>query len=76
MSIELLEWIDAETTKPDADITVLCWSEEEGFFCGYWDDSIPGWIDCESGGSVHGVTHWSQPEGPRMAAERAAGVAA
>lgn len=61
---EVLEWHDAATDKPDSDTTVLCWGSE-GFFCGYWDDSIPGWIGCESGGSVIGVTHWSNPEGPQ-----------
>lgn len=60
---EVIAWHDAATSKPDSDMTVLCWGDE-GFFCGYWDDSIPGWIGCESGGSVIGVTHWSNPNGP------------
>lgn len=60
---EILEWHNAEIEKPDADMTVLCW-DSEGYFCGYWDDSVPGWIACESGGAVAGVTHWSSPEGP------------
>lgn len=63
---ESLKWHDAATEKPDADLTVLCW-DSEGFFCGYWDDSVPGWIACESGGVVDGVTHWSIPEGPTQA---------
>ena len=61
---ETIEWHDANTDKPDSDMTVLCWGSE-GFFCGYWDDSLPGWIGCESGGSVLGVTHWANPEGPK-----------
>jgi hypothetical protein len=61
-SIEQIEW-HPESRKPDSDITVLCWGSE-GFFTGYWDDSVPGWIACESGGTVLGVTHWAQPEGP------------
>lgn len=60
---ELLEWHDAALTKPDSDITVLCWGSE-GFFCGWWDDGMGCWIGCESGGTVLGVTHWAQPEGP------------
>jgi hypothetical protein len=60
---ELLEWHNAAIDKPDCDITVLCW-DEEGIFCGYWDDSVPGWIDSASGGTVDGVTHWSSPNGP------------
>ncbi|HRP76899.1 MAG TPA: hypothetical protein PKZ27_14955 [Rhodocyclaceae bacterium] len=60
---EVLEWHDATLVKPDSDMTVLCWIDDD-FFCGYWDDSIPGWIACESGGSVIGVTHWATPGGP------------
>ena len=62
---ELLKWHDAAIEKPDVDMTVLCW-DSEGFFCGYWDDSVPGWVACESGGVVDGVTHWSIPEGPHQ----------
>jgi hypothetical protein len=63
MATEIIEWHNAETTKPDTDITVMCWGRE-GFFCGYWDDDLNEWIACESGGSVLGVTHWSEPAGP------------
>lgn len=58
-----IHWIDAKVKKPDSDTTVLCW-HGDSYFCGYWDDSIKGWIACESGGSVLGVTHWSDPDGP------------
>ncbi|MBX3634720.1 MAG: MarR family transcriptional regulator [Rubrivivax sp.] len=60
---ELLEWHDATLRKPDSDLTVLCWGSE-GFFCGWWDDGMGCWIGCESGGTVLGVTHWAEPEGP------------
>lgn len=63
---ELLQWHDAAITKPDSDMTVLAWTDE-GFCCAYWDDSIPGWIACESGGSLLGVTHWAEPQGPQQA---------
>ena len=62
-STELLVW-HPESTKPDSDITVLCW-QPDCFFTGYWDDGQQEWIDCESGGAVQGVTHWAQPEGPK-----------
>lgn len=66
MMTEHLTWHDAATTRPDADTTVLCWSAgDQEFFCGYFDDSLPGWIDCESGGSVLCVTHWAEPQGPQ-----------
>jgi hypothetical protein len=58
-----IHWIDAKVKKPDCDMTVLCW-HDDSYFCGYWDDSINGWIACESGGSVLGVTHWADPDGP------------
>lgn len=69
MTNELLEWHDAGLIKPDADITVLCWGSE-GFFSGWWDDEIGSWIGCESGGSVLGVTHWSEPAGPNGGGQR------
>jgi hypothetical protein len=62
MTTETITWRSA-SDKPDSDLTVLCWGSE-GFFCGYWDDSMPGWIACESGGTVLCVTHWCEPEGP------------
>lgn len=61
---ELLQWHDAAITKPDSDMTVLAWTDE-GFCCAYWDDSMPCWIACESGGSLLGVTHWAEPQGPQ-----------
>jgi len=60
---EIITWNDANTSKPDADITVLCLGND-GFFCGYWDDDLAGWIGCESGGSELGVIHWAEPIGP------------
>jgi|GEM_PF-6259410 len=58
-------WTNAKIHKPDSDQTVLCWGPD-GFFCGYYDDSLKGWIGCESGGSISdsAVTHWSDPSGP------------
>lgn len=61
---EALEWHDASLRKPDAELTVLCWhADDEEFWTGYWDGA--GWIGCESGGSVLGITHWALPRGPR-----------
>lgn len=63
-----LRWHCAATTQPDTDRTVLCWGSE-GFFCGWWEGAMGGWMGCESGGSVVGVTHWADPSGPPVAAE-------
>lgn len=60
---ETMAWLDAIQRKPDSDRTVLCWGTA-GFFCGYWDADMGCWIGCESGGTVIGVTHWSEPKGP------------
>ena len=65
MTTEHITWRNA-SDLPDSDLTVLCWGAE-GFFCGYWDDGLQQWIACESGGSVLGVTHWCEPEGPGAA---------
>lgn len=63
-AIEVLKWHNAKIERPDTDTTVLCW-DDDGFFCGYWDDGLGHWIACESGGRADGVTHWSNPEGPQ-----------
>ena len=63
MTTETITWHDATTTKPDSDMTVLCWNDG-GYFCGYWDDGRAEWIDCVSG-AVAVVTHWAEPEGPK-----------
>jgi len=60
-STEQLQWHPA-SSKPDSDMTVLCWGDE-GYFCGYWDDADSCWIACESGGVATDVTHWSNPQG-------------
>lgn len=60
---EPLHWHNAQADKPQTCETVLCWGAE-GFFCGYWDEGLDGWIGCESGGSVTGVKYWSAPQGP------------
>jgi hypothetical protein len=61
MTTEPLHWHPA-SELPDADITVLCWSDDEGFFCGYWDGV--SWITCVDGMEIDTVTHWSSPNGP------------
>jgi hypothetical protein len=53
---ELLQWIDASKRLPDSDITVLCWSTEDGeFFCGYWDADSKSWIACAAALSGTGM---------------------
>lgn len=64
MTTEMLIWHSADT-KPDCDITMLCWDGETPYFCGWWDDVIDSWIDAASGSTVFGVTHWASPEGPQ-----------
>jgi hypothetical protein len=64
MSFEVLSWYDASTTKPDSDITVICWLAAGEWFAGWWDDQDQRWHDCSHGGPLNGVTHWSEPVGP------------
>lgn len=64
---ELLQWRDAVTTKPDADIRALLWiAFPDGTFdweSGWFDGE--DWLLCESGGVVNGrVLSFAQPEGP------------
>lgn len=62
---ETLTWAPA-STKPDSDITVLCWREaDQEWFSGWWDDEAGAWFDCATGGIVEGVTHWAEPKGPQ-----------
>jgi hypothetical protein len=62
---ELLTWHPADATKPDSDITVLCWDGETPFFTGYWDSYTEQWIDCPTSAEVFDVTHWAEPNGPQ-----------
>lgn len=59
---EMLDWHDAQLTKPDADLTVVC-LDAENVWCGWWDGEH--WNGCESGGTVAAPTHWADPRGPR-----------
>jgi hypothetical protein len=62
-----LYWTPA-ATKPDADITVLCWRDDAEvceWFAGWWDDEAGCWFDAASGGTANGVTHWADVSGPR-----------
>lgn len=64
---ELLEWLDAIASKPDADILVLLWIEDDAGHCdwdaGWW--SCEEWLLAESGGSVRGtVRFYARPDGP------------
>ncbi|MEX8520035.1 MAG: hypothetical protein AB3X44_16115 [Leptothrix sp. (in: b-proteobacteria)] len=63
MITETLTWHDAETSKPDAEITVLLWfSDCLEYATGWWDGEE--WHSCVDGCEVEGVTHWAEPEGP------------
>jgi hypothetical protein len=64
MSTVSITWRDANSDKPDSDITVLCWDGETPFFTGYWDSATEQWIDCATGAAVFYPTHWAEPEGP------------
>lgn len=64
---ELLEWLDAEASKPDADIVHLLWIEDpvghRDWAAGWWAGEE--WLLSESGGRVAGkVLFYASPEGP------------
>ena len=64
---EQLQWQQASSAMPDADITVLCWivyDDGTTDWCpGWWDGAE--WRDACNGGQIAGaVTHWSEPGGP------------
>ena len=65
---ELLEWRDVRTGLPDDTMLVLAWvkrSDEEDWTMAFMDAG--DWREGESGGLVDGVvTHWAQPEGPKL----------
>lgn len=56
-----IRWHDATQSKPDADITVLLWLDDE-WCSGWWDGQE--WRDAASGGVVRLVTHYADVEGP------------
>jgi hypothetical protein len=63
MKTELLTWHNADETKPDPDISVLCCRSND-FFIGYWDDEIEYWVSNEDNERINGVLYWAEPLGP------------
>ena len=62
--IEPLAWRPTALALPDADITVLCWTEPAAEWHAGWYDGEQ-WLDAATGGPMAGtVTHWAEPEGP------------
>jgi hypothetical protein len=64
---ENLRWHDAQTSKPDADLTVMVWAVDEGgsqdWYAAWW--SGEAWHACAHGAEVaETVTHWAEPAGP------------
>lgn len=49
-AFEVLAWHRCDKSKPDSDISVLCWSREDGCFNAWWSDEAGAWVDCSSGG--------------------------
>lgn len=60
---ELLQWHD-EAKKPDSDLTVALWSDQDGLVSGWWDDSRNEWMECSTGAAISGITHWADAKGP------------
>jgi hypothetical protein len=64
-AFEVLAWHRCDKSKPDSDISVLCWSREDGCFNAWWSDEAGAWVDCSSGGVCAVQPQWwSNPEGP------------
>jgi hypothetical protein len=66
--LELLEWWDANTSKPDADLATLLWvksdDEVQDFAKGAWDGEA--WVYAESGELIAAeVLYFSEPGGPK-----------
>ena len=65
LSFELLAHRCPTTDRPDTDITVACWTAEDGFFSGFWDDVLGLWVDCATGAPVAApLLAWADPHGP------------
>jgi hypothetical protein len=65
MGTELLVWVDPKKKKPWTDITVICWSDADGYFSGWWNAREKHWVDCASGSEISPPLAWAQPKGPR-----------
>jgi len=62
---ETLTWIPV-ATKPDADITVLCWcSRTKVWFVGWFGARTGACFNIATGNAVEGVTHWAHVQGPQ-----------
>jgi hypothetical protein len=65
---EELKWISTLEEMPDADTTVLIYTNADGenIWLGYYEDDFNGWRFVEGGAVPHIVTHWAEmPEGPK-----------
>ena len=65
LAFELLQYRCPVTDRPDSDTTVACWTAEDGFFSGFWDDVLGLWVDCATGAPVASpLLAWADPNGP------------
>lgn len=62
---ETINWVPSDWEKPDADTTVLIFTEEDGVICGYWADEHGCWVDC-TGAEVREVIYWAIAVGPEI----------
>ena len=68
MAAETIEWIDADSQRPDDDIIVLVATPSlpEQVWLGYYDSESNEWKISDGLPFGDKVTHWAEmPEGPR-----------
>jgi hypothetical protein len=63
MQDETITWIPSDWKKPDVNMTVLLFHENDGVMGGYWDDNEESWMDV-LGQPIDDVLYWSDPKGP------------
>ena len=62
---ETINWINAETDKPDADLLVLVARTGHDICIGYFDDEGGEQWRADNGAVIGSVTHWAEmPLGP------------
>jgi hypothetical protein len=63
--VTTLTWFPVSARLPDAFISVLVFTLQDGVFMAWYDDSAKTWIDCATGAQPEDdVLYWAQDEGP------------
>ena len=63
--VTTLTWVPVSARLPDAIVSVLAYTLEDGVFLAWYDDGAETWFDCATGAQPEDeVLYWAEAEGP------------